>query len=463
MKLSKAGKQRLSALTLMLLILGVIPTLAASPLTLDVCRFRGDGGMTYMEVYLDHARSAVTHKEVDGVWYGALLMSLEMKRADKTLAKDSWIIEDVVDSTEALSGSQRLIDVRIYHLAPGDYQLNVAVKDSISGKEWDVSRAVTIDRYVNVEFNLSDIEFGSHIIPSDMQEKFSRGDFGIIPNPRRIFGGKFSFFVYYVEIYPSLNQLRIIDSSGVSQQEFLVERSVLNGVKDTVLTLPTIIHKATTAQAFADIDSVVLDGLSTGAYSLQLTITGPDQKSIGRRERFFIYQKDIQPELAVKPMNIEDPEAEISEIDFLLSIGQRKLLKTMNLDEKREFMQNFWKLYDDDLTTVEVPLRMLFRGRVEEADRRWSNSQRPGHKTAEGRVYVLYGEPNNIDRSYLELDSKPYDIWTYDHLGGGAVFVFVDRSGLGQYELVHSTRKGEISNSNWYEMFVLRSGTGSGR
>jgi hypothetical protein len=34
---------------------------------------------------------------------------------------------------------------------------------------------------------------------------------------------------------------------------------------------------------------------------------------------------------------------------------------------------------------------------------------------------------------------------------GGVYFVFVDRQGLGDFMLVHSTKSGEIKNYNWQQ------------
>ena len=56
-----------------------------------------------------------------------------------------------------------------------------------------------------------------------------------------------------------------------------------------------------------------------------------------------------------------------------------------------------------------------------------------GWKTDMGMIYVIFGSPSNIERHPFELDSKPYEIWTYYDLG--REFIFVDMSGFGDYRL----------------------------
>ena len=57
-----------------------------------------------------------------------------------------------------------------------------------------------------------------------------------------------------------------------------------------------------------------------------------------------------------------------------------------------------------------------------------------GWKTDQGMVYIILGPPSDIDRHPFELDSKPYEIWSYYQFN--RQFVFVDQTGFGEYRLV---------------------------
>jgi hypothetical protein len=61
----------------------------------------------------------------------------------------------------------------------------------------------------------------------------------------------------------------------------------------------------------------------------------------------------------------------------------------------------------------------------------------------------MYGEPDEIERFPSELDKKPYEIWHYNSIEGGVIFVFGDVTGFSNFELLHSTKRGELRDDNW--------------
>jgi hypothetical protein len=74
---------------------------------------------------------------------------------------------------------------------------------------------------------------------------------------------------------------------------------------------------------------------------------------------------------------------------------------------------------------------------------------RDGWQTDRGRVYLLYAEPDDVQRFPSSDNGKPYEIWNYNQIESGVVFVFIDRNGFGDYQLVHSTKRGELQDESW--------------
>jgi len=74
---------------------------------------------------------------------------------------------------------------------------------------------------------------------------------------------------------------------------------------------------------------------------------------------------------------------------------------------------------------------------------------REGWEIDRGRVYILHGEPDEIERMPSSEDRKPYEIWHFYQIENGVQFIFVDRSGFGDYLLVHSTKRGELQDPTW--------------
>jgi hypothetical protein len=49
------------------------------------------------------------------------------------------------------------------------------------------------------------------------------------------------------------------------------------------------------------------------------------------------------------------------------------------------------------------------------------------------------------------MDTKPYEIWHYNDLEGGVLFVFADLTGFSEYRLLHSTKRGELQDDSWQQ------------
>jgi len=93
--------------------------------------------------------------------------------------------------------------------------------------------------------------------------------------------------------------------------------------------------------------------------------------------------------------------------------------------------------------------RRQFLDRVNESNQRFRHMGKPGWKTDRGRVLIVYGKPDEIDRNPSNMEVKPYISWRYNQIYGGVEFIFADRTGFGSYELIHSTYYKEIQNPNW--------------
>jgi len=93
---------------------------------------------------------------------------------------------------------------------------------------------------------------------------------------------------------------------------------------------------------------------------------------------------------------------------------------------------------------------------VKEASTRFKNLSRNGIKTDMGRVFIMYGEPEQIERFPNQKDTKPYEIWTYEQIESGVSFIFADITGFSNYILVHSTKRNEYHDENWLSRIATR-------
>jgi len=84
------------------------------------------------------------------------------------------------------------------------------------------------------------------------------------------------------------------------------------------------------------------------------------------------------------------------------------------------FVEEFWARRDPMPRRADNPLREAFDARSAEADRRFSEAGYLGRRTARGTVFVLYGEPSEVDyQTSPAPDDPPVEVWIYEP-GAGA-------------------------------------------
>jgi GWxTD domain-containing protein len=71
--------------------------------------------------------------------------------------------------------------------------------------------------------------------------------------------------------------------------------------------------------------------------------------------------------------------------------------------------------------------------RVNIANQNFSTLSQDGWQTDQGRIFIKFGEPDDIERHPFERNSPPFEVWRYYNLR--KVFVFLDRTGFGDYYL----------------------------
>jgi GWxTD domain-containing protein len=136
------------------------------------------------------------------------------------------------------------------------------------------------------------------------------------------------------------------------------------------------------------------------------------------------------------------------------SLGKAKDAKTPAdakgiVEAKRKFMSDFWR-------HREPGLREEYLARVAYANANYRVLSRDGFRTDRGRVHIMYGNPDDYERHPNETETRPYEIWSYNNIQGGVIFVFVLRNTAGDYELVHSTHRNELHDENWDRSGITR-------
>ena len=119
---------------------------------------------------------------------------------------------------------------------------------------------------------------------------------------------------------------------------------------------------------------------------------------------------------------------------YILPISDIKALKKLSVDDKLEFIANFWTDRDPTPDTADNELLDEFVGRVKFANLNFSKLSK-GYRSDRGRVYIVYGPPESVETFRNSYDGV-YQVWSY---ASGSNFTFIDRNGFGNFILVRQT------------------------
>jgi GWxTD domain-containing protein len=139
------------------------------------------------------------------------------------------------------------------------------------------------------------------------------------------------------------------------------------------------------------------------------------------------------------------------EVPWIITDEERAAFKLLSNDEEREkFIEHVWDVRDPTPGTVENEFRDEYYRRVMYANERFSAGV-PGWKTDRGRIYIVYGPPDEIEShpsggTYDYPQSQgggssptfPFELWRYRYIadiGSDITIEFVDPCMCGDFHM----------------------------
>lgn len=150
-------------------------------------------------------------------------------------------------------------------------------------------------------------------------------------------------------------------------------------------------------------------------------------------------------------------------VHYLVTADEIKEFKSLKTDQERvSFIERFWRRRDPTPNTLANEYRELFWQRVKDANEKFLDSVGPGWKTDRGKIYILYGPPEEVKEDVnaqvgqRNKDSVGLIRWTYTRPGGrkdtdATVYVPFVRDVTGEY---HLSSDPELSSPffNWADV-----------
>jgi GWxTD domain-containing protein len=412
-----------------------------------------------MEIYYSFNQNRLTPELKDNKKYleGLLEINITDSISGKVFINKVWKIEHpVVDSADQVN--KDLVGVIGLKIPDGKYKFIVGGGNNQKGSEKFSTEYIKVHHFYDSTLSLSDIQLATNILQDSPNQNsmFYKNSVEVIPAPTIVFGINRPVVFYYSEIY-NLNKV-------AQNHDLKVFQIVYNGkgqlLSRKVTVFPSGLHSK------VEMGSVVINRYPTDTYTLVLSvIDSVGNYGVSSSKKFFIFNPDV---LAAKDTTSRGNSASISsefgamseeELDDIWEKSKYKAVpqeiknfaKIKGVDSKRQFMYEFWKKRDKDISTPENETFREYLTRIDESNKRFGSMSKIGWKTDRGRVFILYGEPSEIERFPNQMDQKPYEIWHYNDIEGGVIFVFADLSGFSDYLLINSTMRGELRDDNWQD------------
>ncbi|MBN8704411.1 MAG: GWxTD domain-containing protein [Bacteroidetes bacterium] len=135
---------------------------------------------------------------------------------------------------------------------------------------------------------------------------------------------------------------------------------------------------------------------------------------------------------------------------FIASNEELKLYGNLSsINQKQKFLNSFWIKRQNDQENN------LFRylEKLSIVEDKFGQKGKKGFKTDRGRVYLRYGQCDDVFVSNSTQSVKPFEVWFYPTLNGqtSVYFYFIDQKGYGDLQLIHSTARDEVYNPTLLE------------
>ena len=152
----------------------------------------------------------------------------------------------------------------------------------------------------------------------------------------------------------------------------------------------------------------------------------------------------------------EELDREFQYAKYLALDEEKKMYEQLEGKEgKQKFLFDFWTAVEKGRRDKPPVSRSEYYRRITIANEKYGSFRHEGWATDRGRVVMVYGEPDEIDRHPQTNEQKRYEIWTYFSIENGVIFCFIDRLGTGRIELIHSTKRGEFYDPDWMRYTVF--------
>lgn len=272
-------------------------------------------------------------------------------------------------------------------------------------------------------YQISDLLLASDIISDTTGSYLNKGNLKVIPRPSRVFTALDPNLYVYYEIYEPMTN-KLIAVYTITDKDNKLIRKVSQSVEKTL--------KSQAVNAGLNIQNI-----PPGKYIFRVEICDSSTNASIRKEVPFEIIRKVAKEVSYEGLPYYE------EIEYFVSSEQYKNFQALSKEGKAIFLKKFWNKHN----YYEIAERLGY------AKEHYSEGDKLGYKTDRGRIHVKFGEPDEKEKSTIEIEqSRPYEHWQYYN---GLEFIFIDIRGTSEYTLVWTNARGERCQPSLYNYLPL--------
>jgi GWxTD domain-containing protein len=428
----------------------------------DYAQFGYDSSSNYVEFYYSFNQLSLTISHNDTIDYteGILHITIKDTLTGELQVDQDWLISHIIKNS--LSSNKSLVGVIGFVLNGGIYKCDIIGKDKIdSEKQRSITEILEVNPFHQLGMSMGDIQLASNIIQESENKSsiFYKNTFEIMPIPTSTFGENQPVLFYYTELY----------NIGVQEDGKLrIDQHVFNSRGQIVNQKSKSISRSIGSRV--EVGTVMTYKLPTDTYTLALSLVDSTANyGVSSSKKFFVYNPSVEYVDTFKTqgstvvvgmfgvMSEEELDDFFAKSRYIASEPEIEKYENLTTENaKREYLTNFWKARDEDPSDdMNYYLKDYLR-KIKETNITYKSLSKEGWQTDRGRVYLIYGQPSEIERYPNQTETRPYEIWYYYDIEGGVQFVFGDITGFSDYTLLHSTKRGELRDDSWERRIVVR-------
>lgn len=375
------------------------------------CTLSPESGEALARVYVQIANDNLTFLKSDTGFYADLLIEVYLTEIKHDFVLTRTLSKKVTTSDYAATNSTSAINTFFTEIPvePGRYEAAVILSDKNSNRQFNRKTAFEMP-----ESSLSKrgVAVSDLIFYNSLDADTGGNLSGLHPELTRNFSGQGKVIYAYFTSFSTGDddslwiEYLITDDRGVVIQQNKYNTPAGAGFREHYIRLNRYYF-------------------SRNAYSLQLA-ANLGNEAISRKSSFSFYWR-------FAPAKEQDLDQAIEYLKYIAREDSIRYYRKKTYEEKRGFFERFWQARDPNPDTEENELMLEYYRRVDFANNTFSSSGFRGWLSDRGRIYIKFGQPDEVDRHPFEAGTYPYEIWRYYSVN--KVFLFIDRSGFGDYEL----------------------------